>query len=418
MSIFHDESQYGAFKDLLEDSRAPVMDTSEFKMEVLDIVQSSTGKWLPPLREYTTASQLARSIRPNLRLIFAPLDYPTPTTSETLTALFEMYSVPTAFIAERVQSVTHAFGFERSKDGGFCTWLHFLCKAIEPKHDNILWLRSGYFLSRDAQQKTTLICFGASNMLEKRFLSLPGENWQAATEDPFSLLAVVLSDLHLQLDEQLWTLNTSVGTVEHHTIASAEARDFKLNFVHLHYIAKNLIHLKEASDALLQTVQHMIAEQSETPTPASWGYMKASSALRYQQTLLESINLRAISMEKRMQNVINLSFNLVAQRDSATILTESSSMHTIALTTLIFLPISTVATIFGSQFFNFLDPDSRDGFHVSPQFWIFWAFTVPLTIVVLTIWIYYHPSNVSRWPSLKRSNKQDQAYQMMDLSRK
>ncbi len=43
MSIFHDDSQYGAFKDLLEDSRAPVMDTNEYKMEIVDIVQSSTG---------------------------------------------------------------------------------------------------------------------------------------------------------------------------------------------------------------------------------------------------------------------------------------------------------------------------------------------------------------------------------------
>ncbi|KIW66591.1 hypothetical protein PV04_05909 [Phialophora macrospora] len=415
MSLLHDGSQYGAFKDLLEDSRAPFMDTNEYKVEILDIVQAGTGQLVPPLREYTTVSELARGSRPNLRLIFAPLDYPTPATSKTLTALFQMFSVPTAFMSERVQSVTHAFGFEGSRDGAFCTWLHFLCKAIEPKHDNILWLRSGYFLSRDAQSRTTLICFGASEMLERRFNSLPSENWRDALDDPFGLLTVVLSDLHLQLDEQLWALNTSVGSVEQHTIASTEARDFNLNFVHLHYIAKNLIHLKEASDAILRTVQHMIDEQTEKSSPRSFGCRKTFSALRYQQTLFESINLRAVSMEKRMQNVINLSFNLVAQKDSSTILTESSSMHTIALTTLIFLPISTVATIFGSQFFNFIDSDSQDAFHVSTKFWIFWAITVPLTIVVLTIWIYFHPSNVSRWPLLKRSNKRDQAYQMLNL---
>jgi hypothetical protein len=60
------------------------------------------GRWLTRLRR------------------FAPLDYPTPTTSKTLTALFHMYSLPTAFLAERVQSVTHAFGSEGSKDGKFC----------------------------------------------------------------------------------------------------------------------------------------------------------------------------------------------------------------------------------------------------------------------------------------------------------
>jgi uncharacterized membrane protein len=75
-------------------------------------------------------------------------------------------------------------------------------------------------------------------------------------------------------------------------------------------------------------------------------------------------------------------------------------------------------TIFGSQFFNFSQSGTGDGFHVSPQFWIFWIITVPLTVVVLFVWIYFHPDNVSRWPSLKKTKKQDQAYQMIDLTTK
>jgi hypothetical protein len=43
MSLLHDASQYGAFKDLLEDSRAPFMDTNEYKVEILDIVQAGSG---------------------------------------------------------------------------------------------------------------------------------------------------------------------------------------------------------------------------------------------------------------------------------------------------------------------------------------------------------------------------------------
>ena len=91
-----------------------------------------------------------------------------------------------------------------------------------------------------------------------------------------------------------------------HAIASSEARTFNSGFVRLHYIAKNLIHLKEASDAILQTVKHMIQEQSGFFVSVSPGRRNASSALRYQQNLFESVNLRAVSMEKRMQNVINL----------------------------------------------------------------------------------------------------------------
>jgi hypothetical protein len=79
-----------------------------------------------------------------------------------------------------------------------------------------------------------------------------------------------------------------------------------MDFVRLHYIAKNLIHLKEASDAILHTVEHMIEERTEASASGFPKGRKASSALRYQQSLFESINLRAVSMEKRMQNVINL----------------------------------------------------------------------------------------------------------------
>ena len=74
-------------------------------------------------------------------------------------------------------------------------------------------------------------------------------------------------------------------------------------------------------------------------------------------------------------------------------------------------------TIFGSQFFNFDETDRGESFTMSRHFWIFWIITVPLTVIVLVIWVYFHPSNVTRWPVLKRTNH-DKAYQMIDLSSK
>lgn len=51
---------------------------------------------------------------------FAPLDYPSAGTSSTLMALLEQFKVPTTFLYERIQSVTHSFGFEESQAGEFC----------------------------------------------------------------------------------------------------------------------------------------------------------------------------------------------------------------------------------------------------------------------------------------------------------
>ena len=47
-------------------------------------------------------------------------------------------------------------------------------------------------------------------------------------------------------------------------------------------------------------------QQSVQEPVKTLGAKNAGSALRYQQGLFESINLRVASMEKRMQNVINL----------------------------------------------------------------------------------------------------------------
>jgi hypothetical protein len=94
------------------------------------------------------------------------------------------------------------------------SWFHFLCKNIDSQHDNFLWIRSGYFLSSGAHHQTTLICFGASTALQKRLKSVPSHGWHDTLQDPFSLLPVVLSDLHLQLDEQVWAIANPVGALE------------------------------------------------------------------------------------------------------------------------------------------------------------------------------------------------------------
>lgn len=77
---------------------------------------------------------------------------------------------------------------------------------------------------------------------------------------------------------------------------------------------------------------------------------------------------------------------------------DSNSMATIALVTLIFLPMSVVSvsdflrdynssllilqTVFGSQFFDF----GPHMLHMSQSFWVFWVISIPLTLLILYIW--------------------------------
>lgn len=71
---------------------------------------------------------------------------------------------------------------------------------------------------------------------------------------------------------------------------------------------------------------------------------------------------------------------------------DSYVMKTLTMVALIFVPIGTIAAIFGSQFFGTGEIDLPDGSvqrstYVTPQFWIFWVITIPATFILLVGWM-------------------------------
>jgi len=136
-------------------------------------------------------------------------------------------------------------------------------------------------------------------------------------------------------------------------------------------------------------------------------YFRVRDSLQYRKSLFQSTQLRLNSLDRRMQNIISLvsllpaailalgdadrrsqSFNLVTQQDSRIMQKDSSSMKTIAMMTLLFLPASAISTVFGSQFFDFSGDNGR--FRVAPMFWLYWVITIPVTIFVLGFWQWYY----------------------------
>ncbi len=63
---------------------------------------------------------------------------------------------------------------------------------------------------------------------------------------------------------------------------------------------------------------------------------------------------------------------------------DSSSMQTIALLTVVFLPAATVAAIF-SLLARFAT-GSGVNVAVTARFWTYWAVCIPLTLLVIVIW--------------------------------
>ena len=81
---------------------------------------------------------------------------------------------------------------------------------------------------------------------------------------------------------------------------------------------------------------------------------------------------------------------------------DSGAQKTIALLGALFLPGAFLASIFSTSFFNFQNGLADDGGNpelpvVAKEFWVFWAFTLPITVIVVAGWIYWEKRKEKRY---------------------
>ncbi|KAJ6041238.1 uncharacterized protein N7446_010869 [Penicillium canescens] len=187
------------------------------------------------------------------------------------------------------------------------------------------------------------------------------------------------------MDSTVWEVSKVFGKIETRALMLSQERE---SFTGLHNVAKHIVHLQESCDATYLIVQKVLAhfkllqskasDENKVLMESTWGM------LTQVETSFETVNLRLRSLDRRMQSVIALSFHLVAAEGNRIMQSDSNTMTTIGLVTLIFLPLTTVSTIFGSQFFGVSDED--DSLTVSKDFWIFWVISIPVTVIVVGAW--------------------------------
>ncbi|PYH64274.1 uncharacterized protein BO88DRAFT_491489 [Aspergillus vadensis CBS 113365] len=405
-SIFQDQSLLDPFKR--EAFCKPTLLTPHtFTVDVLDSVQAPDGRYQLIPRK-VTMPELGKLPVPVLRIIFSPLDLPSSATAQGLLWLFDHYAAPSAFLAGRLRSVTHSFGALNSINGYNCSWFHYLCKNITVIHDahgnarisdprpgapqmqhgDSTWIRSGYFLrwavGSNCGPEVTLLCFEASKSLKERLKDIsPSSIPTNVVHDPYSLFAIIFEELSLQMDNTVWDVMDVFRQIELNTLTTMKDRE---SFTGLHNVSKHILFLQESAEATMLTLKKLSWHHQQIleniPDGDRHVTEMAQGMLTHVETQFQSISLRLKGLEKRMNNIIALSFHLVTQDGNRIMQADSSSMATIAFVTLVFLPVSTVSTIFGNQFFNF-DPVT---IRISQSFWIFWVVSVPLTLLVLLVW--------------------------------
>ncbi|KAF8545239.1 hypothetical protein BDD12DRAFT_800646 [Trichophaea hybrida] len=278
-------------------------------------------------------------------------------------------------------------------------------ESMHPSNaEDYSWIMGGCFTSWDRRKgKLVLLFFGDQSIMEveerlRSFLESNPENAKAADtyQDAGKQHEKIIKMTHAQLD-----------------------------FVRLHNVAKHVIHLLESSEAAIETIKSMqsahqkllsndehttnmdsivnalgriqgiasdlpISSKDENPRNEFGDFVgrETESNLQYIMGLFHSTNLRLRSLEKRINNTINLSFQLHNQMDSIMLQGDSISMRTIAIVTLVFLPTNTVATIFGVQSFGVQSNGIASG--LSKTFGIFWSIVIPITLITLFIWQVAH----------------------------
>ena len=149
----------------------------------------------------------------------------------------------------------------------------------------------------------------------------------------------------------------------------------------------------ETAEAIMSMLDAMQASLKDSPPPTSASLRKSTErAIAYRQRTFKSTVLRVYSLEKRSQSIIQVYQALITQADS-------HAMKFIAVLTLIFLPVTGVATVFSSPFFNVdFDLDSTP-LRVAQCFWKFWAVVAPLTFgtcLLCMLWFQF-PADFSFW---------------------
>ncbi|KAJ6785435.1 hypothetical protein PWT90_10320 [Aphanocladium album] len=286
------------------------------------------------------------------------------------------------------------------KDGkvvGYVTWTLFKTKHVDPEHGykwtkvNIFthWLKSGRRVVLSFEQDK-----GERKTQESIVSTLLGSLTERQLDDPFWAYHKLM-DLVVSInDEAVWSITKMVREIEKNGTHSIE----KPNYRSLNDLARHTIHITEVLSVTCETAQRIMAQHRSWMDGNCGGgdengaeglalSRNAQERLSFYAQVLSSFRHRMLSTKDRLTNEINLSFNTIAQIDSATTVKDSATMKKIAWLTAAFLPATFTSAIFSTTFFNFSPEANR--WTMSDKFWVLWVVALPLTIAMPIIWKLY-----------------------------
>ncbi|KAH7093196.1 hypothetical protein FB567DRAFT_587640 [Paraphoma chrysanthemicola] len=171
----------------------------------------------------------------------------------------------------------------------------------------------------------------------------------------------------------------------------------KINLRELTVSLSSLIHENTScvtmSDWQCSCTKHLeeILKEMKSYRELRKSYISMLSKIRYLNSTAESVKRLNNNLREHGLADMNILYSIISQVDNrlsakmaAASSRDSAAMKTLAFLTTLFLPGTFIATIFSTSMFDWQrEPDKRV---VSDLFWVYWVFTVPLTIIVALGW--------------------------------
>ncbi|KAF4241730.1 hypothetical protein CNMCM8980_002254 [Aspergillus fumigatiaffinis] len=196
------------------------------------------------------------------------------------------------------------------------------------------------------------------------------------------VLTIANTNMAQRLEEELRVNHETLSTVRH-----AEARCSSLSPI-FRSLQKSFQALQEANDALAERniTQHSDAHAMkqllknyvnmvDAYTEQAWFLKSRTACLAV--SIADTLSFKD-SNTARSQNKYMLDLTLSTVDDSTTV-------RVITTVTLIYLPFTFMATVLGMSSFFEMDPTDHN-LVVSPKFWVYVVFSIPLTAATLFYW--------------------------------
>ncbi|KAL3452218.1 hypothetical protein BJX65DRAFT_208602 [Aspergillus insuetus] len=265
-----------------------------------------------------------------------------------------------------------------------------------------LWVKPGKDNAKPAQ---IILCFDDAN---GRRVERAINKTLADIACPYSLISRLAESITLVFDDALWSFRTPIRQIEKNrtefsrnamsVIVHGENTDAKsLNlkdgiidvYAQMHELARHVIHFQETIEAAKTSMRQMVESASL--------YCKDSCSvprIKHWALLVHNLKPRADGFKERLQNEIALAYNTVnAQQlgEARSLLQESRSdgkhiSWMVGFLSIVFLPGTFVSGFFSMTFFD--SETAGAWWHDTPNLWLYFAITIPLTVTgLVTFWL-------------------------------